>query len=269
MFFVPFHEQIRSARRSGALTQQELADRCGMSRSRLVQLERNYRTPSASEKQVLSRLLRISSPPTRLPEALRRLWNRGKRMRGKVKPYFPQQDRMTYIRFRAALERHPQFVNTVLHHLRSRSDYVDLAFLCSKMSLDSYAEALFLLALLNADAEAAMLPISDLAWTPHQAVNPLTREEVNRRPQPCLLLDDKAFFFQVAFLTPRLYKVDVLVWSSGWSLLEIDAEGHDFSEDQERMLRLNLPFRRLKPSEIVAPGFVESLHGYLANLAGK
>ena len=267
MFFISFHEQIRSARRSGALTQQELADKCGMSRSRLVQLERDYRAPTASEKRVLSRVLKISSSPTRPPEALRRLRNLGKRMRGEIRPYFPPQDRMTHVRFRAASQRHPEFVGKVMHHLKRRKDYLALAFLCSKFPLDSYAEALFVLALLNADAEVAMLAISDLGWTPHQAVNPMTREEVNRRPQPCLVFQDKMFFFQVAFLTPRLYTVDVLVWSSGWSLLEIDAEGHDYSEDQERTLRLKLPCKRLKPSEIMAPDFVESLQTHLANLS--
>jgi hypothetical protein len=150
-------------------------------------------------------------------------------------------------------------VNGIVSRLKRRSDYLDLAYLCSKICCDSYAEVLFILKLLEADATTTVLPISDLGWTPHQVVSPENREEVNRRPQPCLILEEKVFIFQVSFLTPRLHTVDLLIWSEGWSFLEIDAEGHDFTGDRERTDQIALPCLRTKPNEILAPGFGETM----------
>lgn len=265
MFFKPFHHQVKQSRVRRRLTQEVLAQRCGISRTRLVQLESNYRNPTPKERLALARKLGLYETAPLSIGVKGRLRSQGRRSRTSAPIYFPPQDRPTEVRYRAALSHYPHYVETVVKQLEIRSDFVDLAYLCSKLACDSRAEVLLILAILQRGALPALMSLSELGWLRHKAIDPRSRTEVNHRPQPCLVLDETVFFFQVALLTPRLYVVDTLVWKQGWYVLEIDGKGHDFSNDDERSQQLALPVLRFRTEEILRARFLDTVLGQLGS----
>ncbi len=260
MFGFTYAQRLRAARERAKLSQRKAAEACGMSRSRLSRLELGVTLPSRSAHRLLKKTLGLAAKFPQMRASYRgvRLKTRGRFPA--PRPFIALGDRPIQIRFRAARARHQSLVERWVSRIRTREDFADVHYVASRLQADSYAEVLFMLRLLEAGAEPVFLPLGRLGWLPVPAVKADSREEIMHRPLPALYHQQVVYFFQVAFATPQIRRVDVLAWHTddkAWVIYEIDGAGHESDEDKHRSAVLRLPVFRLKPESICRPDFVE------------
>ena len=241
MLEMPFRYQLAQKREQLKLTQEELGQLCGCSRSRISVLELGLRSPNPREVMVFREKLQLNSTPID-PD----LWERKLRQTAwQRRPiYYSPQERPTYFRLARARKLFGYTVDAIVQRLRTRPDFPVLRAFVSRISCSSAWEALYLLALLDRGAQPAAIVPYSLDAFPCRIVEGKSRKSVGQLPHLCLLLDGAIYFFQEDLLPSTLYTVDVLVWKDGWSVLEIDGPGHDPTRDPERTLAIPLPIIR-------------------------
>lgn len=255
MFIPPLHSQIRKHREATGLSQIEFAQQLGIAAKRYSHFERGERHPGLEELELLREHLgdlRGSIPPEGVG---RRLVDNAKKLRPLVPEFRPGQDRPSDVRYFAALAKYPDFVRRLTATIRRRVDFEDCQCLCGRLAIESADEVLFILRLLEAGALPASLSPQALGRLPHPILDPANGTEVSHHRFPCLAFANEFYFFQVTLATPRRYRVDVLRWSHGWSVIEIDGLGHVAAYDEARDLALGLPVTRLSPVQIMGDTF--------------
>lgn len=259
MINVPFTYTLEMRRRKAGLTQQQAADLTQISRQRWNAIERGRYRPTHDEICRMESLLGILQGPLKPARALQTLLCCGRRSAPTPLPYFPNQDRPSFIRFHAAGQRCPQLVARLASTVSARPDFALCDFLCDRIAFDSYAEVLFVLHLLADGAEPSLVAPTWLGMpTPRPIVEPDLKLPVGHRPSPCLIKGKDFYFFQVSFETPRLYTVDALQWNEkrGWTVVEIDGGGHDFQFDAVREAAIGLPVRRIPAVKVEQANFL-------------
>ena len=251
MFRPPFHIKMKEKRLTLGLTQRQAAQRCGISRERWSNLERGYRAPNKAEQRILFALLGLGDCFVAPPEVMRRLRNSARTMAPNRKPFLPHQDRPTFVRFRASSRLYPELTTLLLSLVKARSDFTLCEYVCHKISCDSSLESLFLLYLLALGAKPGFYAPAHLGRTPHPIVDDRGRQEVDVCTRPCLMIDQKYYFFQVSFSVSRVVRVDVLRWNEGWSVIELNGTGHDDRLDPWKEQAINLPTTCLTESEVI------------------
>lgn len=225
-----------------------------MNRVRLSQLERGIRRPSSTERSGLFNLLQVH-PRTRCSlrpdRMLRSLINLGKRAVPAPPVYLPPRDRPARVRYLAAYRQWPELVHALTERVKLRSDYDIVQHFCHILPIDSADECLYIIWRLALGAKPALIAPASLGWTPNPILCPMTKNHVGHRPRPCLTENDRIEFPQVSFRTPKVYRVDFLVWAARWSALEIDGPGHHDATDRERDHALALTTLRLTRPELV------------------
>lgn len=252
MFNITFAEVVRKNRRQRSLTQQEAAAMTGMTVQRWNHLELGNRHPAQSEIVSIYRLFGMFEAFIPPPDGMTKLGQAGRQFLSRTRAYFPPSDRPARVRYYSALKSYPQAVPPLTAQIRARSDARYCEFFCHKLSLDSGLEALHVMQLLAEGALPALLAPASLGRTPRPLVEPLERHEVSNRRFPCLILGDRAHFFQVTFSTPQLLRVDCLIWDDGWRVLEIDGPGHRTEYDAGRQEALGLKIDRISERELLA-----------------
>lgn len=249
MIKIPFAYLVRTAREKAGLKQTHAADSIGMTPKRWNNLELGKRSPNQEELTKMEALLGPLRGTKRPKGIHRHLIDQGLRSIETAQPYFPSADRPSFKRYYAALDRCPQLVEHLTGIIMRRDDFEACDYLCDQIAVGSYLEAIHLLRLLAQGAKPALVAP---AWLPSAPllVNPETREQVGHRPAPCLILNDAFYLFQMSFQTPRIFTVDVLCWDKRWFVIEIDGEGHDFTNDAEREAAIGLPFTRYRASDL-------------------
>jgi transcriptional regulator with XRE-family HTH domain len=242
---------MKEKRLTLGLTQKQASRRCGISRERWSSLERGYRSPKKAEQRILSALLGLDHCFVAPPEVMRQLRNSALSMAPNHKPFIPHQDRPTFVRFRASSRLYPELTTQLLSLVRTRSDFALCEYVCHKTSCDSSLESLLLLYLLALGAKPGFYAPAHLGRTPHPIVDDRGRQEVDVRTRPCLMIDQKYYFFQVSFSVSRVVRVDVLRWDEGWSVIEIDGSGHDDRLDSWKEQAINLPTMHLTESDLI------------------
>lgn len=256
MFDPEYTYKMKQARLDAGLTQKKAAQLCGMTRIRWTHLETGYRIPNPGEYLKLRHLLGLRYLPSRPPKAVLELLSAGQRSTTSAKPYFASLDRPTFARYLAAKRRYPELTSRLTAIAKARRDFALCAYLCSKIATDSYLEAVYLLYLLALNATPCLKSPAALGYLPHPILDRSSHEYVGNRLLACFHTEDKHFFFQTAFATPRLWVADVLVWDGSWCIVEIDGCGHDSSEDKLKQEMLQIPVRRLSETALI--GEIES-----------
>jgi DNA-binding XRE family transcriptional regulator len=250
MFKKLFHVRMRERRCERSLLQTQAAHLCDMTPQRWSDLERGYRLPSQTEFELVSSLLglrQVFVPPR---SANKLLLNRASCQVPTPQPFFPHQDRLTHIRFRACARQYPGLVDGLLRRVARRADFRLCEYLCHRISCDSNLEPLHLLYLLSLWAEPGLYTPALCGHTRWPIVDCKGTKEVGFRPRPCMRLDDTFYFFQVSFRASSVMRVDTLCWDGAWYILEIDGRGHDFTGDATRARELELPMRTLNTDEL-------------------
>lgn len=251
MFRPPFHTLLKEKRLSAGFTQKEAAEICGLKCKRWSNLERGYRYPNDKERKRIGRLLRLGNTFVAPPGAVGKLLNSTRALAPNRKPFFPRQDRPTFVRFRAGSRRHPVLIEELTEIVTARPDFAYCEFVCNKISCDSSLETLFLLYLMARHAAPGFFPPSALGRTPNAIVDDRGRTQVGLRPRPCLVFEKKFYFFQVSFSLSRIVRVDILRWNDGWSVLELNGAGHDGREDWCRKEELGIDVTYLSEADVV------------------
>lgn len=232
-----------------------------MTRGRWSDLERGYRKPNPEEFRLLSHFLngKVFVPP---PAANRTLLDQAARHSPPQQIFYPNQDRHTYIRFRACAKEYPTLTQALMDRIENRDDFDFCEYLCHRISCDSKLEPLHLLYLLSSGAVPGFRAPYQFGHTRWPIVDCRGRREVGFRPRPCMLLDGTWYFFQVSFKASPIIRVDTLCWNESWYLLEINGQGHDFSRDKRNAAVLELPMKCITTQQLT--GLVE---GHLLELA--
>lgn len=255
MFTKPFHKFLNELRVKRGLKQKELAELLGITQQRLSHLESGGRRPSELERAAIYQHFGELQGYL-VPEGVRRrLSENARRLQPAFPPFHPAQDRPSDIRFYAALQAYPEFVKRMTAKIRLRVDFQDCQYHCGLIALESSAEVLLVLRLLEAGALPGYCAPASLGPLSHPIIEPELRVPVAHRKFPCLAFEEDFYFFQVTLATPKQHRVDVLRWNRGWSALEIDGSGHDGRNDEERTKALGLEVRRLTPAEITSDHF--------------
>lgn len=251
MFSKPYSQIIATRRREARLTQKQAAEKIGVSPQRWNHLEHGRRPPTKDERNKLRLLLGIQHGfvPPRL--GLRRLGDAGRQVMVTTEIFRPKPDRPAHVRYFAASRAHRSLVSDLTREVERRPDFQDCELLCHMLALDSSLEAVYVLQLLASGALPALVAPGWFGETPCQIVDPSSRAVVSTMRFPCLVLDGTVYFFQVSFATPRLYRVDCLRWSHGWTAIELDGGGHTALGDAERTNALALPLLRLRASDVL------------------
>lgn len=252
MFQPTFGFQMRRRRVKLGLTQTRAAKRCGITQPRWSHLERGYRYPTQLEELQIRDFLQLSNYIVPSRSFLKELGNAGARNLPKVRPYFPQLERRTNIRYQAARRRFPQLVDQLTRVISLRPDYHRCAHFSALVPCDSELEALSLLYLLAQGGVPCLVRPLLLGYISRKPVDPETMEGVGHRPCLCLNLGDNFYFFQVSLATPRVFRVDMLRWNGEWRVMEIDGKGHDNSHDESRAHLLAIPTTRLSTEQLVS-----------------
>jgi hypothetical protein len=102
-------------------------------------------------------------------------------------------------------------------------------------------------------AKPCLLAPYSFTHLPHPVVAPESKADVGNRPQPCLVLNNIFYFFQVSFsVFPEVPRVDVLTWDeSGWNAIELNGAGHEPSNDHLRTKEIGLPVKYLFAEDVV------------------
>ncbi len=247
MFVTQFHLKIVHLRKKLGLTQIEVAKRAGIRQSRLSYLEKGLRPPTNAEVVALAEALQVSVWDLRKCATRPPRFQEGLLQTGRIlyEPFFADQDRPNSVRYRAANRDHPKPVQKIVKELEQRRDFQQLNFFCEHLANGSGDEALYLMRLLDKGGEACLAqPIMGHLARP--LVDLRTQDYVGNRYLPAIRLGEVFYFIQVTFATPRLYAVDFLRWKDGWTVIEIDGDGHDSRGDQEKMRAIGLPTIRVR-----------------------
>ena len=251
MIKIPFTYLLRTSRQKAGLKQTHAADAIDMTPKRWNNLELGKRPPNPEELAKMEALLGPLRGPIRPKGIHRLLLDEGLRAVETAKPYFPSADRPSFKRYYRALQRCPELVAYLTGIIMQRDDFEACDYLCDQIAFGSYLEAIHVLRLLAQGAKPALVAP---AWLPSalpcSLVDPETREQVGHRPAPCMILNGAFYLFQMSFQTPGIFTVDVLCWDNGWFVIEIDGEGHDFTNDAEREAAIGLPFTRYRASDL-------------------
>jgi transcriptional regulator with XRE-family HTH domain len=253
MFSPQFHIRLKANRKARRLTQKEAAKLCGLSPGRWSDLECGRRAPDTREVSQIQRhfdLGHVFVPP---PKATKQLLDNGTRLTRIVPPFFPQQDRSSYIRYRSCTHRHGDLTRSLTLQLRRQSGagFPLCELFCHLIRCDSYLESLYVLSSLVDGAIPALVAPARFDPTPLPIVDPETRNYIGNSPQLCLVDKYRHQFFQTSFLGSRVYRVDILEWTGEWRVLELDGEGHSSSCDQAREVAIGLPVTRLHETNVV------------------
>lgn len=267
MFERNYNEIIQWKRDQLGLSQKALTESTGISQPRMSKLETGRHRPTEQEHRLLCQALQTELPLVgqRPRLAIRSLHNAGRRASQEAPPYFPPADRAARVRLLAAERRWPKLVRALTNRIQARPDYPFVNFLCSQLALDSADEALYVATRFAQGATAAIYPPLRLQQLDSLIRCPSSRELVGHRPFPCLVLGSRFEFPQVTLSTPRLYRVDFLVYDGGWQVKEIDGSGHDWRDDAEREAAIGLPTERLERgalldlAERVVSGTIEAI----------
>lgn len=266
MYENSFQERIQWKRNQLGLSQRALADRLGVDPGRMSRLESGQRRPTEQEHFLLCRVLNLGNlpgPGHRPPQAVRTLHDNGRRASEHAELYLPPSDRESRLRLLAAERQWPDVLKPLVERIRRRPDYPYVNFWAAQLSLDSADEALYVTLRLAQGATPALYPPLRLGQLAPMIRCPVTRQLVGHRPFPCLALGRRFEFPQVTLSTPRLHRVDFLVFDQVWQVVEIDGSGHDFSGDAEREEQIGLPTVRftrnqlIEKARLVANGEVE------------
>lgn len=253
MFQPLFHQEIRRRREKLGFLQKDLAEKSGLSRSRLAQIELGLRVPSPKEVAAIAMALSLKAYQmakwTFKPRNyLRELLKNGECV---GVPHFPGQDRPNIIRFNPARRDFRAEADKLTEFYAKRPDKEVVNFFCDQIASESSGEALYLGYLVAAGGVPCLtIPVMK-GFLPTPVVHPCERDFVGNRPFPALRTDESFWFFQVSFSTPRIYRVDALRWDQqGWTAVEIDGSGHNFQGDPEKEKAIQLPFERYSESEV-------------------
>ena len=251
MITVPFTHNLRSKRKKASLNQKQAAEAIGMTRKRWNNIELGKRRPNSSELSKMQNLLGPIRGSIRPSKINKELIAEGLRAIEIPAPYYTEQDRPAFTRYYAASQRCPDLVDALTAVVTARKDFAQCDYLCDQIAFGSYAEVLKALHLLARGARPALVAPSWIqAALPRPLIDPRTREHVGHRLSPCLIFEQGFYFFQMSFETPRTFTVDVLCWRNGWTVIEIDGDGHNFANDSEREAAIGLPFVRYRASEL-------------------
>lgn len=188
---------------------------------------------------------------------LRALSDNGTRSLPNRQVFKPRGDREAFVRFRRARSKYPEFVLRATQIVRRRADFAECQGLCDLLAFDSAEEVLVVLHLLARGALPAVCAPARVARTPYAMLDPSTLEQVDFRPQPCLVLEGGFFFFQVT-LQGRSWRhrVDLLHGQDDvWSVVEMDGDGHAGNGDAQRDREIGLRTLRLTPEMVTAESF--------------
>lgn len=235
------------------MKQSLVAARAGITAPRLSHLENGHRFPSQLERFKLASVLNLEPAPglAKPPGATRALIDAGRSSLSRRQIHLPPSDRPSRVRYLAAAREWPGLVNGLAAKLRRREDYELLNHFCSMLALDSADECLYHLTRLVQGAKPVLLAPLSLDHLPRRVVCPRTGASVGAHLFPCLVSGDRFEFPQVSLATPRVLRVDCLVFEGGWKCLEIDGPGHRVSADGERQELVGLPIDRLTRSQLL------------------
>jgi transcriptional regulator with XRE-family HTH domain len=256
MYSILFQYTLRKRRKALGYTQKDAAANIGMPRRRWNGIETGRYRPTSQELQKMRLLLGECNGFIRPARASLVLLQEGRNFVKTPQPFYPPQDRASNIRYREARRRFPDLVSRLTVEITRRKDFTSCEYLSHKLALGSYAEAVFALHLQAAGAVPGLVAPARIYPTPHAIVDPTDMTPVAHRPMPCLALGSALYFFQASLAASRLFTVDCLKWDDSWSVIEIDGEGHDFTNDSERTAALGLPVIRISAVELSAPNFV-------------
>lgn len=241
MFNPLFGKRMKERRLKFGISQTEAARCCGMRRRRWSDLERGRRQPTPCEAEVIKRFLGFEKCFISPPAATKTLLARAASMDTTKRPFYPQQDRLTHIRYRSCLRTYSELTNSLLPLVLARDDIRISEHLCHKVSCESSLETLFILYLLSLGAVAGLRAPCLFGHNRWPIVDCQGIEEVGNRPRPCLVLGQTWYFFQVSFKASKVMRVDVLRWGGRWSIIELNGRGHDSRGDSTRGQELEMP----------------------------
>ena len=241
----PPAQQLLRIRQSLGITQRELARRCGLSATRIAQLETSRRLPTASEVAQLASLdVTLSQREFPLPPPAS-LLQRFRKDHGHT-PVYPVHMRLKRLREKIPIE-------GLLSKILRRPDAAACRAWLGTLPTESCDELLPWLRLL---ADADSLPYSLSLSQLHFDAYPVKDLRLPRAALELRLGESVAVLFpQVTIYAIQAYRVDILVEiASGrrrmTKFIEVDGAGHDPSGDhrRDRHLRQTL---RFTPIEIL------------------
>lgn len=251
MFKKPFNIKLREKRLSQGITQKHLAEQCGMQPQRISNLECGHRSPSKFELQKFQLFLGLGNCSVAPKE-----WHKHLKNNATVHSPIPEifsanQDRPTYIRYRACLRTYPKLVNQMERLVLAREDFELCECLCNQIACESALESLFILYLLAKGAIPGLHPPAVLGRTPFAIVDDTGWREVGLRPRACLILEQRYYFFQVSFRRDRTARFDILRWDGTWSAIEINGSGHNDKSDFWKRESFDIPVYYLSELDLI------------------
>ncbi|MEW6278352.1 MAG: helix-turn-helix transcriptional regulator [Candidatus Eremiobacterota bacterium] len=270
---IAFHIALRRERQKRGWTQKQLAQRAGLARTAITDLELARQRPTPQRVQRLAAALAI--PVSVLGEPLPRnpvgrpnwmhsdLWRLFGRQRGR---YRLDRERESWVRLRAARKECPWLFDQLLRSAlvtRPRTEILDFLHYAS---CDSGIEALGWLHLLASKAVVvSYVALTHLGWCRFPVVD-LSGKLVGHRLWPVLVSEPYpcALFPQVRVQTPEVYRLDflALVRIANRTLeldVEIDGSGHDPASDGRRERALGIRAVRFTREEVASADFLHRL----------
>lgn len=268
MFIAPCPARmLREARAKLNLTQAELGELVSLSRTRVSQLECGWRSPSQTEQEVLCAALGLSPADLRraAPITPRPNLSQIKRRFSPWTQYRVPKDRPSEVRYRAAVQKHPELVRRVAGNLKGRQDLDWIRVYLRETCFDSYLEVLFSLLLLEDGAQPGWLAPHHAGFVDWPIVEPVTRKVVGHRARPALAWEEMLLFPQVTLRARKVTtRLDLLLGTqergrTHWFDVEIDGPGHDSSTDHFREMEHGLSVVRFGTQQVVTGRFLDSL----------
>ena len=270
----PIPQTLSQLRKEAQLTQHQLAQRSGVSPSRICNFEHGFRTPTVEELQRLVRALNLPLGQLRLlpapPEGLAGLLDRFRREQPRQAVH-PVYQRLVSLR-----AKYTDLVDPLLKQIGRRPDEEWCRHWLGQVPTDSCDELLPWLRLMGEVEQATprLLSLQQIHFETYAVADLQTGRDRRDEVRPCLELplqsDAVALLFpQVPLRTPtRGCRVDILAEIVAprkrvTCVMEMDGAAHDSTFDERRSQALRLPTLRFSPREVLADRWVCEVTGAL------
>lgn len=256
------------------LTQEELAARARMKRTRLADLELGRRFPTPQEVTRLARALRLppgvleaTEPPSRAVSQAHRLFG------SRLPDPKPERARPTWIRLLHASRCHRELYLWLTRPVRQRTDYPLVRRFLREAVGDSRFEVLAWLHALKRGLKTEWLAPLRCSFRTHPVFDGRSSGDLR---WPALVGIDPfpvVLFPQLPLLVPGgPRRLDLLIGArfsrkrTVWVNGEVDGPLHNAMDDAERTTQIALPRLELRRQDILSHDFVDRLWQRLAEL---